>query len=308
MQKKKVSFRYRLEYFFFYIYLLKLKLFPLCFSNLNKKIINFFFKISSTRRSKIVTKNLKRTFPQKREKEITLLKNKIYNHFSSIFTEIIYLYLKRKPNKILKNIFIKNKEALKKALNKNRGLILFSAHFGNWELIPYIFSRKLKLKIYGVAKKMNNPLIEKTVKDFRKYMGCNIINKKGSMKKIIKLLENKNILYFLIDQNTIERESVFVDFFSTKVSAVTSVSQLHLKKNIPILPVFLHYENDRIVLEFLEDISFKKTENYNRDILDLTQKCTTIIEEKIRKYPEQWFWFHNRWKTRPKGEINGNRK
>lgn len=287
--------------------MLKLKLLPLFFFNLNKKIINFFFKKFSKRHSKIITKNLKTAFPQKTEKETHKLKNKIYNHFSSVFIEIIYLYLKRKPNKILKNIFIKNKEALKNALNKNRGLILFSAHFGNWELIPYIFSRKLNLQIYGVAKEMNNPLVEKTVKNFRKYMGCNTINKKGSIKKIIKLLENKNILYFLIDQNTIERESVFVDFFSTKVSAVTSVSQLHLKKDIPILPVFLHYENDKIVLEISECINFKKTENYNKDVLNLTQKCTTIIEEKIREYPEQWFWFHDRWKTKPKGEINDKR-
>jgi len=307
MQKVKVSFKYRLEYIIFYIYMLKLKLLPLFFFNLNKKIINFFFKKFSKRHSKIITKNLKTAFPQKTEKETHKLKNKIYNHFSSVFIEIIYLYLKKKPNKILKNIFIKNKEALKNALNKNRGLILFSAHFGNWELIPYIFSRKLNLQIYGVAKEMNNPLVEKTVKNFRKYMGCNTINKKGSIKKIIKLLENKNILYFLIDQNTIERESVFVDFFSTKVSAVTSVSQLHLKKDIPILPVFLHYENDKIVLEILEFINFKKTENYNKDVLNLTQKCTTIIEEKIREYPEQWFWFHNRWKTKPKGEINDKR-
>lgn len=307
MQKVKVPFKYRLEYLIFYIYLLKLKLLPLFFFNLNKKIINFFFKKFSKRHSKIITKNLKTAFPQKTEKETHKLKNKVYNHFSSIFIEIIYLYLKRRPNKILKNIFIENKEALKKALNKNRGLILFSAHFGNWELIPYIFSKKLKLQIYGVAKEMNNPLVEKTVKNFRKYMGCNTINKKGSIKKIIKLLENKNILYFLIDQNTIERESVFVDFFSTKVSAVTSVSQLHLKKDIPILPVFLHYENDKIVLEILECINFKKTENYNKDVLNLTQKCTTIIEEKIREYPEQWFWFHDRWKTKPKGEINDKR-
>ncbi len=307
MQNVKVSFKYRLEYIIFYIYMLKLKLLPLFFFNLNKKIINFFFKKFSKRHSKIITKNLKTAFPQKTEKETHKLKNKIYNHFSSVFIEIIYLYLKRKPNKILKNIFIKNKEALKNALNKNRGLILFSAHFGNWELIPYIFSRKLNLQIYGVAKEMNNPLVEKTVKNFRKYMGCNTINKKGSIKKIIKLLENKNILYFLIDQNTIERESVFVDFFSTKVSAVTSVSQLHLKKDIPILPVFLHYENDKIVLEISECINFKKTENYNKDVLNLTQKCTTIIEEKIREYPEQWFWFHDRWKTKPKGEINDKR-
>ncbi len=307
MQKVKVPFKYRLEYLIFYIYLLKLKLLPLFFFNLNKKIINFFFKKFSKRHSKIITKNLKTAFPQKTEKETHKLKNKVYNHFSYIFIEIIYLYLKRRPNKILKNIFIENKEALKNALNKNRGLILFSAHFGNWELIPYIFSKKLKLQIYGVAKEMNNPLVEKTVKNFRKYMGCNTINKKGSIKKIIKLLENKNILYFLIDQNTIERESVFVDFFSTKVSAVTSVSQLHLKKGIPILPVFLHYENDKIVLEILECINFKKTENYNKDVLNLTQKCTTIIEEKIREYPEQWFWFHDRWKTKPKGEINDKR-
>jgi KDO2-lipid IV(A) lauroyltransferase len=124
------------------------------------------------------------------------------------------------------------------------------------------------------------------------------------MRTILKQLEKNGIVYLLIDHNTIAREGVFVDFFGKKASTVPSVSQLHLRKSIPIVPIFLHYEKNKIVLELLEEINTagEKTGNQQQDILHLTQKCTSMIEEKIKSYPEQWFWFHNRWKTRPPTE------
>ena len=152
-----------------------------------------------------------------------------------------------------------------------------------------------------MAREMNNPLVEKKVKQFRKYMGSELIYKRNSIRTILKRLEKNGIVYLLIDHNTITREGVFVNFFGKPASTVPSVSQLHLKRAIPIIPIFIHYEKDKIVLELLEEINATGTStgNQKEDILQLTQRCTSLIEEKIRQYPEQWFWFHNRWKTRP---------
>jgi KDO2-lipid IV(A) lauroyltransferase len=112
----------------------------------------------------------------------------------------------------------------------------------------------------------------------------------------------------IIDQNTIPQEGVVVDFFSHPVTAIPSVSQLHLKKDIPICPVFLHYEPDRIVCEILDEVVFERTGDFEADVQRLTQDCHAIIEDQIRLYPEQWFWFHNRWKARPQGGENAERQ
>lgn len=304
MPKKKVSFKHLLEYIFFSGYLTKIKLSPIAFLPLHRFWLRFLFLLIGRRHSRIVTRNLELAFPGKSSREISRLKKKIYRHFSSIFTQVITLFVKKKPEKILPPVIIDNRQVLDKILKRGKGVILFSAHFGNWELVPFIISREMKKKTFNIARKMDNPLIEKKVTEFRKYMGSHIIYKKGSIKTILKELKRNQIIGMIIDQNTLPEEGVFVDFFSRKVSAIPSVSQLHLKWNIPIVPVFIHYEPHQIVVEILEEVAFKKSENFKKDVLDLTQYCNTLIEEKIRQYPEQWFWFHNRWKNQPTGETD----
>ena len=262
----------------------------------------------SKRHSGIVARNLKIAFPHYTAGEISALTRGISHHFSSVFIEIITIFVKKQPEKILKRVEILHPEVLEQALDKKKGVILFSAHFGNWELIPMIMSKQFNQKVNSVAREMNNPLVEKKVKQFRKYMGSELIDKRNAIRTILKRLEKNGIVYLLIDHNTIAREGVFVDFFGKSACTVTSVSQLHLKRAIPIIPIFIHYEEEKIVLELLEEINAAGTStgNQKEDIFRLTQRCTSIIEEKIKQYPEQWFWFHNRWKTRPQQEKTLN--
>ena len=301
MPKRKIKFKHRVEYILFAVIVLLIKISPLFLIKLNRKLVQYLLIKLSNRHSGLVARNLKIAFPHFTTGEISALTRAISRHFSSVFVEIITIFVKKQPEKILKKVEILHPEVLERALDKEKGVILFSGHFGNWELIPLILSKQLNQKVNSVAREMNNPLVEKKVKQFRKYMGSELIYKKNSMRTILKRLEKNGIIYLLIDHNTIAREGVFVNFFGKPASTVPSVSQLHLKRAIPIIPVFLHYEEDRIVLELLEEIDATGTStgNQKEDILQLTQRCTSLIEEKIRQYPEQWFWFHNRWKTRP---------
>lgn len=301
MPKRKIKFKHRVEYTLFTVIVLLIKLSPLFLIKLNQRLVQYILICLSKRHSGIVAKNLTIAFPHYTAGEISALTRAISRHFSSVFVEIITIFVKKQPEKILKKVEILHPEVLERALDKKKGVILFSAHFGNWELVPLILSRQLNQKVNSVAREMNNPLVEKKVQQFRKYMGSELIYKRNSMRTILKRLEKNGIVYLLIDHNTIVREGVFVNFFGKPASTVTSVSQLHLKKAIPIVPVFIHYEKEKIVLELLEEIDAASTStgNQKEDILQLTQRCTSIIEEKIRQYPEQWFWFHNRWKTRP---------
>jgi KDO2-lipid IV(A) lauroyltransferase len=278
----------------FFITIVKIS--PLFLAKINRKIICFLFKKTNKSYSRLVSENLKIAFPKASDDEILSLKDKVYSHFSLIFIELIYIFVKRKPGKILKKIEVNNSENLKKALKKKKGVIVFTAHFGNWELVPYILNRELGAKVFGIARQMDNPLIEKLVKNFREFMGLEIIYKDNAVKPILNALKNNEIIYSLIDQNAIIRESVPIDFFGKKVNAVTSVSRFHVKKDVPIVPLFIHYGKDKIVLDILPEIRFAKTENSREDIKNLTKKCNGMIEDRIKKHPEQWFWFHNRWK------------
>jgi Kdo2-lipid IVA lauroyltransferase/acyltransferase len=309
-QKKKISIKHRIEYLIFMAFVMMVKLSPLFLIKLNRHLLCFLFGKLSNRHHGIVTRNLRLAYPNESEEYIETLRDNIYRHFASIFTEIIYMFVKSNPEKILKPIEVNNLKVLENVLEKKKGVILFSGHFGNWELVPYILNRKLDKCVNSIARAMDNPLVENKVKRFREYMGSSVIYKKNSLRTMLNRFKNNEIVFILIDQHTIRREGVEVQFFGEPANAVPSVSQLHLRKDIPVVPVFIHYEKDKIVLEVMDEINAPKTDNIENDIRNLTQRCTAIIEEKIRQYPEQWFWFHDRWKAKRerKNDETGNQK
>lgn len=305
MQKKKTTFKHRIEYLLFAAFIFLVKVSPLFLAKFNKRMLNRLGRRLSKKHFHIVEKNLKIAFPDNSPEQTAMLRDAVYHHFSSIFVEIIYMFVKKNPEKILKRIDVHNIEVLGKALEKKKGVILFSAHFGNWELAPLLLSRYLNMPIGSIAREMDNPLVESVVKKFREHMGSTIIYKHNAARTMLKMLDANRVIFLLIDQNTIDREAVFVDFFGQRVGAVPSVSQLYLKKDIPVIPLFLHYEEDRIVLELLDELQFDRTGDHKNDVRGVTQLCMNIIEENIRKNPEQWFWFHDRWKNREKNKKEG---
>jgi KDO2-lipid IV(A) lauroyltransferase len=301
MPQKKISFRHRLEHALFAAWVILINYSPAWMMPTEKKILIFILKKGSRKHAQLIEHNLASAFPTATTSSLEKLQKNIYSHFGKIFVEIARTFARRDPNAILARSRILHPEVLERALEKKRGLIVFSAHFGNWEWIPLLMHTCLKKDIYSIARPMDNPLIEKKVRGFREAMGSKIIYKQGSLRTILTRLADNEIVFLLIDQNTVPREGVFVDFFARKASAITTVSQLYLKKNIPVVPVFLHYEGQEIILEVLPEINYSRHADGKDDLLALTQQMTGLIETQIRNFPEQWLWFHDRWKTRPRG-------
>ena len=121
---------------------------------------------------------------------------------------------------------------------------------------------------------------------------------------MFRVLENGEILGILADLNAQEKEGVFVDFFGVPASTTTSIAKLAMKTGAVVLPAFAVWEESKkkYVVYLEPPIEYKKTENTDEDIKNLTQKITKTVEKYVRKYPEQWLWIHKRWNTRPKGE------
>ena len=304
MQQKKGSFKIRLEHAFFAGMISLVRFSPAWALELERKLLVFFLKKASPRHSRLVAANLALAFPADPAARRDHLKTRVYDHFGRVFMEILRTFARGDTRSVLARTRVNHAEILEGALEKGRGVIVFSAHFGNWEWIPLVLRDRLGRDIHSIARPMDNPLIENKVRKFREAAGSQVIYKQGSLRTILKRLGNNNIVYLLIDQNTVPREGVFVDFFATKAATVTTVSQLVLKKNIPAVPVFLHYEGDAIVVDVLPEIDFPVAGGDGAAVTSLTQELTRLIEEQVRRFPEQWFWFHDRWKTRPQGEIH----
>ncbi|MBA7477711.1 Lipid A biosynthesis palmitoleoyltransferase [subsurface metagenome] len=232
--------------------------------------------------------------------ELKRIARNSFMHFGKTLMDIIKLP-QLGEEKINALINIEGEENLLKALREKKGVLPFSAHYGSWEIAMCFFTTKGKLS--GVARALDNKLLEKELLKLRTSHGSHIIYKHQAAKKILRSLQAGEMVAFLIDQNVLRKQAVFVDFFGKKAATTPSLASFSLRTKSPLIPVFCYPTSFHAYhLKIFSPLSITLGGNYNQDVLKITQICTKIIEIQIRKNPDYWLWFHNRWKTRPEEE------
>lgn len=192
---------------------------------------------------------------------------------------------------------MEGREHLEQALRYDRGVILATAHTGNWELLGAALAFS-GFPIIGVAQKQINAAMDRLINEYRTMTGMQIAYKTG-VRDMIRCLGEGKIVGLLMDQNA-GHDGVFVDFFGRKASTPIGPAALARLKDAPIVPVFITQRNDGTHVAIVHPIQWvEKTDQRDQDIFSALQRLTTLIEQHIRQHPEEWFWLHNRWKTRP---------
>ncbi len=232
--------------------------------------------------------------------ELKRIARNSFMHFGKTLMDIIKLpHLGEEKRNALINV--EGEENLLKALREKKGALLFSAHYGSWEIAIYFLTKMGKLS--GIARPLDNKLLEKELLKLRTSHGSQIIYKHQAAKKILRSLRAREMVAFLIDQNVLRKQAVFVDFFGKKAATTPSLASFSLKTKSPLIPVFCYPTSSHAYhIKIFSPLSITLGGNYNQDVLKITQICTKIIEIQIRKNPDYWLWFHNRWKTRPEEE------
>lgn len=189
------------------------------------------------------------------------------------------------------------------AAAEQKGAIIATAHFGNWELLAYAHGL-LGHPVTLVHRPMHNPIFDQAITDIRGRAGTRSIKKKAAAKEALRALKQHAILVIPSDQNQTLSFGVFVDFFGKPACTTPGAARLAMLTKAPIFPVFLVREGEsgRHRIEMLPEIEMVSTGDRDADIRTNTQRCSDAIEAMIRRYPEQWIWFHKRWKTQPAGE------
>ena len=189
------------------------------------------------------------------------------------------------------------------AYARGKGVLFFTGHFGSWEvfnLLPPAFGFGMNI----LVRRIDNPLIESFVDDFRTKFGSVTLDKTKSARQMFRVLKKGELLGILADLNVQEKDGVFVDFFGVPASTTTSIAKLALATGAAVLPAFAVWEETKkkYVVYLEPAIEYEFGDNSDENVRDLTQKVTNVIEKYVRKYPGQWLWIHKRWNTRPKGE------
>lgn len=247
------------------------------------------------RHRRIIRRNLKFTHPQWSENYIRKLCLRIFRNMGITILEICQMTCFSKKD-ILRKVRIRGKENLLNTTKSPKGVIMISAHIGNWEMCHLFVSTYLQKTQVVVAQ--NQPVfIERIINKLRTSTGNTIISKKGAMIKLVRTLRKGKMIGLLIDQGTSHREGVDVTFFGRNTYATHAASLLAARYNCPVLPVYCIREPDAKLTVVVEPaLKLHKTDDVRADLQTNTQIMTDSVEKMIRLYPEQWFWFHKRWK------------
>ena len=180
---------------------------------------------------------------------------------------------------------------------EGRGVLVATAHLGNWELSA--FSHALMTEpMHVMVRPLDNPLVDGLVERQRILSGTHLIYKKDAARAVIKALRRNEAVGILIDQNTTPSEGIFIDFFGKIACASSAFVKFAYHSQAPVIPGFALWSEskNRYILSFHPKVEL--TGDLRKD----TQRIHSVFESIIRQHPDQWMWIHRRWKTRPEGE------
>lgn len=250
---------------------------------------------------KVGLEQLRWAFPQRSEAERRSILWESARNLGRMAAEVCH-FPELTPQNVGQFVSFADRERWAAALasREGRGLIVLTAHFGNWELLAYAHGL-LGFPVTVIHRAMRNPLVDRWLLQWRARGGTRSIAKKAAAREALKVLRAGGILAIPADQNQRYSFGVFVDFFGKPACTTTGPVRLAAHSGAMIVPVFLRRlgQSERHTVEVLPPIELVNTGDPAGDLVENTQRCAKVIEAMIREYPEQWIWFHRRWKTRP---------
>lgn len=248
--------------------------------------------------------NLQWAFPDLNEKARRQIERGTFRNLGRALGEVTQ-FPKLNRRNIESVVMYEGLENYHHAVAQGRGVILLTGHIGAWELSVYAHS------IYGypmsfLARRVDNPLVERLAEENRARFGNRSIDKKGSLREVLKTLKAGGVVGILADLNSAREEGVFVDFFGLSACTTAGVATLALRTGAVVLPGYILWDEANKIhrLCFEPPVETINTGNQKEDIVTNTARYTKVLENVIRRHPDQWLWIHRRWKTRPEGESD----
>ena len=200
---------------------------------------------------------------------------------------------------IWREVTVEGAENLHAALAKGKGAIVFLPHFGNWELLSLVYGALIPDRAKAIAFPLKNALLNAHIWRNREQMSLRLIPRNRAIRETLRALKNNEAVGFFADQNA-GPDGVFVDFMGKPASAARAPAVLARKTGAPLLfSLSIRQPDDKHHVYISDPIYAKPSNNAERDIEIYTTQLLKHLEAYIHKYPEQWLWLHNRWKTRP---------
>ena len=249
-------------------------------------------------RREVALRNLRNAFPEMDRQRREQIAFQSFQNISATFIELLWSP-NLKKERIKQRVQIDNLDLLERLMQKKKGIVFLTAHFGSWELAAQSITVYTGETVRAIAKPQSNELVDSIINQWRELFGVKVVSMGVSIREILRTLHNGGIIALVADQ-TAPKESVSVEFFGRQVPTFQGPAVFCLKTGAPIVfGCAVRQENGNYKMH-LEHVPSDDLAGFSdKNVLELTRRQVHMTEEIIRRYPEQWMWMHKRWKHVP---------
>jgi len=264
-----------------------------------------FFFLAMPRIRKVADFNLQIAFPKTSDEERKQIVRGMVRQIGWMAGELTQFprYARWPVEKMQEFVQLDGIENFLAGQRAGKGVLVLTGHMSAWELAPFAQAR-FGYPLHFLAREVENKRVDALVNSYRMLSGNIPIEKNQSARTVLKVLSEGGTVGVLADQNTILQEGIFVDFFGVPACTTTGIARLALHTGAAVVPGYILWDESlgKYRLNFDQPVELACTGDLESDIRENTARFTRVIEECIRRHPEQWVWIHKRWKTRPPGE------
>ena len=255
-----------------------------------------FYSLLGGRRRKIIDFNLGLGFPEMDAEERRALARAVTRHFARSALDAIRLQ-RLQPEELLAAVEVTGIENLEKAQARGRGAFFLTAHIGSWEVAALVTGLRVEAGLSVVNRPLDNPLLEVELDRLRKLYGNRVFGKHNILREMLAQLKKGGGVGILIDQRVREDQGVEVPFFGHPAWTHPILARMARKTGAPVVPTFaLRDTPGRYRLRYETPVAVDDLSEAALDDVALTTRYMAILETAIRANPDQWLWYHDRWK------------
>ncbi|HUY80983.1 MAG TPA: lysophospholipid acyltransferase family protein [Acidobacteriaceae bacterium] len=246
-------------------------------------------------------RNLESAFPETTAAEREQILRRMYRNLGWLLGEFCQMHKYTREN-TLGFLRYEGLEHYLTARERGTGVLIVTGHLGAWELSSFYHSL-MGYPMGMVIRRLDNAKVDRLVNEIRCLHGNRVLHKDDFARGLLAAMRRGETVGILMDTNMTPPQGVFVPFFGRPACTASGLARVARKTGAAVLPGFMVWEEaeQRYVLRFGEEIPVASTGDDEADAVENTARFTAVIEDWVRRYPEQWLWVHRRWKTRPDG-------